>query len=147
MTRTADRLKDQQLIGILRQNARIPISDIAKKLNVSRTTAQSRLSRLERDGIVAGYTVVMGAGTAAPELLHILVLVEIEIRAQAKIVSELKKIAEVVACHTISGQYDIIVRVECRRSAELDELIDRISHIEGVKRTISSVILARKFER
>ena len=49
--------KDEQLIGLLRENARLSVSDLARRLNVSRTAAQVRLEKLERSGVIAGYTV------------------------------------------------------------------------------------------
>ena len=62
-------------------------------------------------------------------------------------IAELKKIPEVVSCHTLSGQFDLFVKSRCRLASELDELIDQIANMEGVRRTTSSIMLARKFER
>ena len=60
MARPSDAAKDRELIRILTENARLPLSEIAKQLGVSRATAQGRLSRLERDGVIAGYTTILG---------------------------------------------------------------------------------------
>ncbi len=144
MARTADSSKDEQLLGILRQNARTPLSEIAAQLGVTRATAQSRLRRLERDGRIRGYTIVEGAET--PELSAI-VLVELEARRQAGVIAALRKIPEVAACHTLSGQFDLLVRIRCRLASEMDALIDRVAELDGVRRTTSSILLNRKFER
>ncbi|MBW8830586.1 MAG: AsnC family transcriptional regulator [Burkholderiales bacterium] len=47
---------DAQLIAMLCENARLPVATLAKKLGVARATIQNRLARLERDGVIAGYT-------------------------------------------------------------------------------------------
>ena len=146
MGRTTDTAKDQELLSILRQNARMPISDIAKRLGVSRATAQARLVRLERESVIAGYTVVSGPAATANALFAI-VLVELEAKRQIAVVAELRRMPEVVSCYTLSGQFDLYVRIRCRVAAELDSLIDAIAQIEGVRRTTSSVMLSRKFER
>ena len=51
--------KDEQLIGLLRENARLSVSDLARRLNVSRTAAQVRLEKLERSGVIAGYSALV----------------------------------------------------------------------------------------
>ena len=56
---------DQQLLALLRENARATTSDLARKLGLSRTTVQSRIDRMERSGVVIGYTVRTSA-TIAP---------------------------------------------------------------------------------
>jgi len=146
MARSADASKDQQLLNILRLNARTPLSDIAKQLGVTRATAQARLNRLERDGSIGGYTIVSGLN-AQTQALFAVILVELEVRSQASVIAELKKIPEVVSCYTLSGQFDLMVRIRCRLSSELDELIDKVAQIEGVQRTTSSIMLSRKFKR
>lgn len=147
MARRPDLIKDQELINILKQNARMPLAEIAKTLGVSRATIQSRLSRLERDGFIAGYTIISGIDTGALELISAIILVELELRIQNRIVSDLKKIPEVTACYTTSGQHDLFVRIRCRTPADLDAIIDEIACMEGVRRTTSSILLTRKFER
>lgn len=147
MGRKPDLLKDQSLLSILKNNARMPLSEIAKQLKVSRATVQSRLSRLEREGYIKGYTIISGVETGDVKVLSAVILVELELRSQAGVINSLKKIPEIVSCHTVNGQFDLLLRVQCSVSSELDEVIDQIAHIEGVKRTTSSLLLARKFER
>jgi DNA-binding Lrp family transcriptional regulator len=53
---------DQQLISLLRQNARLSIADLAHKMGVSRGTVNNRLRKLEDQQIILGYTSVPGWG-------------------------------------------------------------------------------------
>lgn len=147
MPRPSDPAKDRELLRILSENARLPLSDIAKTLGVSRATVQGRLARLERDGVIAGYTTVLGEGAAMLRLRAALVLIELEVRQQGGVIAALKKRPEIVSCHTLSGHFDLSVKVECETASDLDAMIDWIAELEGVRRTTSSVILAQKFER
>ena len=52
---------DEQLLSLLRENARASTAQIARRLNLSRTTVQSRIERLEREGVIGGYTVRVDA--------------------------------------------------------------------------------------
>lgn len=147
MARPSDAIKDQELVSILTANARLPLAEVAKMLGVSRATAQGRLARLERDGIIAGYTVVKGKDGAQATSLSALILIELEVKKQGSVVSALKKRPEIVECYTLSGLFDLYVKITCTTAAHLDEVIDWIAEMEGVRRTTSSILLARKFER
>ncbi|WP_157008235.1 Lrp/AsnC family transcriptional regulator, partial [Xenophilus azovorans] len=48
---------DRQLIALLRDNARATVASLAQRLRVARGTVQNRIARLEREGVIAGYTV------------------------------------------------------------------------------------------
>lgn len=147
MARTADGAKDQELLHILSENARAPVSEIAKRLGVSRATVQARVARLERDGVIGGYTIVRGR--SAPEMpgLSAIVLIEIDVRLQSQVIAALRRLPAIVSCSTLSGQYDLLARIRCALPAELDEVIDYIASLDGVRRTMSSVLLSQKFER
>jgi len=147
MARTPDSAKDKVLLDMLRANARMPISEIAAALGVARSTVQTRLARLERDGVIAGYTIATGPAAETGKSLSAILLIEIDVRRQSSVVGALKKRPEVVSCHTMNGQFDLFVTIRSDSAAELDEVIDQIAALEGVRRTTSSILLARKFGR
>ena len=74
-------------------------------------------------------------------------LAELEVRQQGNVIAALRKKSEVVDCYTLSGPFDLFVKINCATSAHLDEIIDWIAEMDGVRRTTSSILLARKFER
>jgi DNA-binding Lrp family transcriptional regulator len=147
MVRTADGAKDQELLALLSANARMPLSEIAKQLGVSRATIQARVARLEREGAIGGYTILRGKPAPEASGLSAIVLIEIDVRSQTQVISALKRLPAVVSCHTMSGQYDLFARIRCKLPSELDETIDRIASFDGVRRTMSSLLLSQKFER
>jgi DNA-binding Lrp family transcriptional regulator len=147
MARPSDAEKDQELIKILTADARTPLSHIAKRLGVSRATVQGRLARLEKEGVIAGYTIVMGKNDPYVTTISAIILIELEVKQQGNVIASLRKRAEVVHCYTLSGHFDLFVTINCATASHLDEIIDWIAEMEGVRRTTSSVVLARKFER
>ncbi len=137
---------DRALISLLREDARASVADLARKLGVSRTTAQSRLERLERSGVIAGYAVRLG-DLYERGLVRAHVLVTTEPKLAQRLVGELAGIPEVRTVHSISGSYDMIIIVEAPSIEELDMLLDRIGALEGVERTMSSIILSTRIDR
>ena len=137
---------DQELLSVLRQNARASIAEIARRLKLSRTTVQSRIERLERQGVIGGYTLRVND---AVERGHVRAHVMITVlpKQMAAVVEALRAMAEVRALHSVSGSFDLVAMVVVTAVAEMDELTDRIGAIDGVERTTSSIILSAKFER
>lgn len=138
--------KDEQLIALLRQNARLSVSDLARKLNVSRTSAQVRLEKLQRSGIIAGYTVRLSQQSQASRV-RALVMIKSAPAVRLSIEQALSKFSNLTTLYSISGAFDLVAEISTRSVGELDKVIDRIGAIEGVDDTLSSVILSTKIDR
>jgi len=136
---------DQALLALLRENARAPTADLARKLKLSRTTVQSRLARLERERVIAGYTVkVSPEAEAAQVRAHI--LITLEPRKALAIETALRRIPELRTLHSVSGPFDLIAIVAAASIGELDHLIDRIGALDGVERTQSAIVLSTRID-
>jgi len=146
MTKRALDDKDRQLIALLRANARMPAALLGRKVGLSRSAVQERLKRLERDGVIAGYTVVLGDAEARPGVsAH--VMLTLDPKQQDRAVATLSGLPEVVSARTVSGIYDLVAEVTAASSEALDEVLTRIGKLPGVTRTTSSILLSTKFER
>lgn len=137
---------DRALLNLLRENARASTADLARKLGVSRTTVQSRLERLEKRGVIAGYSVRLSPDYEK-NLVRAHILVTALPKVSAAVEAVLKRIPEVRTLHSVSGNFDMIVVVEAPSVRDLDMLIDRIGALEGVERTLSSIILSTRIDR
>jgi len=138
--------KDRELLSILSENAREQTATIARKLGLSRTTVQAKIDRLERDGVIAGYGVKLSDAYESG-MVKAHVLITIAPKTLARITTELHAISAVRTLHSVSGSFDLIAVVEAASIAELDHLIDRIGAIDGVERTLSSIILSTRIRR
>lgn len=133
--------KDRELLALLGENARMSVVTLAKKLSLSRTTVQARLERLEREGVIAGYTVRLSEACST-SLIRAHVLITIEPKSLAQVMSSLGRLREVTALYSVSGSFDLIAMIAASSVAELDPLIESIRTIDGVERTLSSIILS-----
>ncbi|AJD44061.1 Lrp/AsnC family transcriptional regulator [Rhizobium sp. SEMIA 4085] len=138
--------KDRDLLALLAENARLPVATLAKRLSLSRTTVQARLERLEREGVIAGYGVRLSERYTAG-LVRAHVLITIAPKALSQVTSSLDQIQELTALHSVSGSFDLIAIITAPSIAELDQLIDQIGTIDGVERTLSSIILSTRIAR
>jgi len=150
MTKEVDKVqlsqKDRELLALLGENARMPVATLARRLGLSRTTVQARLERLEREGVIAGYSVRLSDVYLAG-LIRAHVLITITPKALSMVTAELMALAEVKALHSVNGPYDLIAIIASPSIADLDRLIDLIGELPGVERTLSSIILSDRIVR
>lgn len=138
--------KDDELIDILRNNARMSVTDIAGLLGVSRSTAQKRLEKIEASGAIASYTVVLSDEYQKGQVrAH--VSVSLTLKQTNIIVAKLRKMRPVKEIHSVSGPFDLVVVVSANSVSALDLAIDDIISVDGVDRTSTAVILSTKLKR
>lgn len=138
--------KDSQLIALLKANAREPTASLARKMNVARSTVQERIQRLEREGVIKGYTVRL-SDEADTRRLRAIVMMSADPRQADRVAAELKRMPEVRSLYAVSGAHDMVAQVEADTPARMDAILDRIGRATGVARTVSSIILSEKFSR
>lgn len=137
---------DELLLSLLRENARASTAQIARRLNLSRTTVQSRIERLEQEGIISGYTVRVREDFERGHIrAHIMITVHP--KQMTSVVGALRAMPELRVLHSVSGAYDLIAIGVVPSVDAMDRLTDRIGAIDGVERTTSSIVLSTKFER
>ena len=137
---------DEHLLARLRENARAPVAELARALGLSRTTIQSRLAKLERTGVIAGYAVKLSEAREAAQV-HAFIMLTVEPKQAAAVTQALKRLPGVRTLQSVSGPFDMIAAVEAPTVSDMDALIDEIGAVRGVERTNSSIVLSTKFDR
>jgi DNA-binding Lrp family transcriptional regulator len=132
---------DRQLVGLLRGNARLPAATIARTLRVARGTVQNRIARLEREGVIAGYTVRLAAADDDRRITA-LMLIAVEGNNVEKVLRSLRGDASVSTLHTTNGRWDIIAELRADTLEEFDRVLSRIRRIEGVANSETNLLLS-----
>lgn len=138
--------KDRQLIGLLRQDARLPTAALARELGVARTTVVARLKRLRQTGVISGYTVRVNS-EFRKRVLHVHAQISIDVKKGDAVIKALRDISQVRAVFAISGAMDCLALIEADTTGEIDSVLDEIGSIPGVEKTQSALVLSVKFDR
>ncbi|MFT3986704.1 Lrp/AsnC family transcriptional regulator [Aestuariivirga sp.] len=138
--------KDEELIALLRVDAREPVASLARKLGLSRTTVQDRLRRLEDQGVITGYAVRL-AEEVDKGGIRALVTISVEPRRQVEVARLLARFPQFETLHTVSGKFDLVATVKTASAEDMDTLIDKLGVIPGITRTETAVILSTKLDR
>lgn len=122
--RKLDRI-DYQIIDFLQQDGRMPISELAHKVNLSTTPCSERVKRLEREGVITGYYARINPAYVERNLL---VFLEIKLSAKSgdvfeTVANNLSEIPEVLECHLISGEFDYLVKARLKEMTAYRRLL------------------------
>ena len=132
--------KDRELITLLKENSRLKIKDIAKKVKMPRTTIHHRMKRLKADKIIKRFTILpdyvqLGSPVTAFILVSFLPTMDAKQREVAERIAELEGVYEV---HLISGEWDMLLKVRSSSMEKIGELvIDQLREIKGVGKTVT----------
>jgi DNA-binding Lrp family transcriptional regulator len=137
---------DRKLIALLQADARASAADLARRLGVARTTVLARLTRLERRGVIVGYTVRLGQDEGERGV-EAYVGITTEAKAGRSVAERLATLPELRQLCSVSGEFDYLALLRAESTARLDALLDEIGAIDGVTKTTTSVVLARRIDR
>ncbi|MGR1216871.1 Lrp/AsnC family transcriptional regulator [Metapseudomonas otitidis] len=142
MKRILDPL-DERILAELTANARIAHAELGTKVNLSRNAVRQRIERLERDGVIQGYTLKVGEGRRAAAPISAVIFVYRHDRMRGEeVLRDLRAIPEVTQCDVMSGEFDLMLRVEAATPDRVHGVWRQIAGIPGVANTVTSFVLS-----
>lgn len=132
---------DRQLIALLRDNARASVVTLAKALRVARATVQNRLTRLEQNGVIVGYTVRLKPAVEKHRI-HALMSIAVEGSRAGEIVKALRGHPNVATIHSTNGRWDLVAELQADSLENFDRVLAAIRLIDGITNTETSILLS-----
>lgn len=133
---------DVKILEVLQENARVSISELSKKINLSLSAVSERLKKLERSNVINTYTAILD-----PKLLgrDLSVFISIGLEATSDTQAFLEFVSsspEILECHYITGEYDYLLKVTTNNTDSLEKIMNNIKSFSGIKHTQTNVILS-----
>ena len=116
---------DRKIIQLMVQNARMPVKEIAQKINLTSPAVSSRIHRLEQEGVIGGYTVLLHRPDE-PTRVQALISVQTHPESREAFLSMIAGEPDVLQCYRVTGSYNFTVKVSCAGIDELEHLLTRI---------------------
>jgi DNA-binding Lrp family transcriptional regulator len=132
---------DRELLALLRQDARMPVATLAIRLKVARGTVQNRMKRLERDGVIVGYTVRVKPQAEAHRIRALMTIV-VEGNRGAQVLHALRGHPNVTGLHSTNGRWDLIAELRADSLEAFDCALGNIRLIDGIASTETSLLLS-----
>lgn len=135
---------DLAILGVLQRDARASLQDISNQVGLSSTPCWNRIKRLEKDGVIQGYTVKIDPAAVG---LQDTVIVQLTLESHSDETlydfgQALREIPEVLEAYLVSGDYDYYIRIAVQDTRDYERLLrERLYKIPGIRHSKSSFVL------
>ena len=132
---------DRQLISLLRDDGRISVAMLAKQLRVARGTVQNRIARLERDGVIVGYTLRLKPQAEAHHIRAMMTLA-VEGTRTPEVLRILRGHPAITGLHSTNGRWDLVAELRADTLESFNRVLGAIRLIDGVSSTETHILLS-----
>jgi DNA-binding Lrp family transcriptional regulator len=136
---------DRRLLAELRADGRLTHVALAARVGLSRSAVQERIGRLERSGVIRGYTVRLADPATAPGIRAYLL-----IRGGAsheRAVKVLEGFPEVRVADSVSGDIDLVLQLQAERIEDINRVRDEVAKLPGIASTQTLLVMAPRFDK
>ncbi len=134
---------DKKILNILSQNSRISISKISKKTGIPDTTVSNRIKKLEKSNIIEKYTTIINPEAVGIKITA-MIIIQTETEKHENVEEELPKLEKVSEVYSISGEYDILIKVWAHTLEELNDIVNsQIRSIDGIEELRELIVMER----
>jgi DNA-binding Lrp family transcriptional regulator len=138
---------DRRIVALLRENARRSFKDIGDDVHLTAPAVKRRVDRLERDGVILGYTTIVNPPAFG---WHTEAFVDLycDGRMPAQSIKRaVEKEPGVVAAHTVAGEASAMLHLQAEDTKDLEDTLERIRSTDGITRTVTEVVLSTLLRR
>lgn len=133
---------DILIIDILQRNARVSISEISQSVNLSVSAVSERLRKLENSGYIKQYTTILDSEKLQKDLMVIMFVSLERSHFSAKFQEFVENEDDVIECHYLAGSYDYSLKIITRNTLSLQNLMNTLKSLPGIRKTQTNVILS-----
>lgn len=137
---------DRKIVSSLLSNGRESIANLSRHIGLSRTAIAERINRLERTGIIKGYTAQIRLDNDEPQTACFL-LIMCGKGQKTNVCEYLKGIPEIKLSSIVGGSFDIIALMEASSLHKIHMLCDEIENIPGIDQLKTTVVLHQPINR
>lgn len=145
MPRANDKI-DRQLLALLQANARASTTALAGKLGVARTTVQERISRLEANGTICGYSAILSHDPFEGYTQSV-IFVSVNPKNLKSVLSRISMFPEIKLCQLMSGNYELCCRIAVPLVEDLGAILQEVAEIPGVEGVKTWVVMSTHIDR
>ena len=139
---------DLRILEILRDDAKKPFTEVARKVNVSQGTIHVRMNKMEDAGIVEKTTLKINYARLGYDITAFIGIFLEKSALYDKVVARLKEIKEITSIHYTTGNYSMFVKIHCRDTNHLKEVLhDKMQQVDGIERTETMISLEESLDR
>lgn len=136
--------KDLEILEVVKNHAKWTTHHISKKTLIPVTTVHNRIKKLEKMGIIKGYTAILDhkkLGKAIPAFVIVDVASDNQAKRTDEILKVVERFSEVHEAYAVTGEHDLIVRISVEDTEKLNDFLVKVDGIRGVEKARTFIIL------
>jgi Lrp/AsnC family leucine-responsive transcriptional regulator len=137
---------DRRLIDLLRDNARLPYAELARKVGLSAPAVHERVGKLESSGVIRAYRAEVEPETLGLGLTAVIGIVQDSSGDTDSVLEALRERDEIESCYFMAGEESFLCKARVKTIGDLERLIVELNRVKGVARTRTTVALSTKWE-
>lgn len=138
---------DYKIIEQLSMHGRKTWAELAIYLGISAPSVADRVKKLEEKGVIIGYSTRLNYASLGYMLIAFISINLSHPRYIRDFLNCINIISEIEECHHVAGEDDYFLKVRCKTTQHLDELLNhQLKMIEGVSRTRTTIVLSSNKE-
>jgi DNA-binding Lrp family transcriptional regulator len=138
-------LLDRAMLKILQTEGRIPIAELARRIQLSPPATFARLKRLEEQGLIRRYAALVDPAQLGYDMLCF-IQINLQLHQPEQVANfkaAIQKMPEVLECHHVTGEYDYLLKVIIHNRKDLEQfVVERLTPVPGVARIHTSLVLS-----
>jgi|TARA_B100000497_G_scaffold58788_1_gene66974 Lrp/AsnC family transcriptional regulator for asnA, asnC and gidA len=131
---------DKKIIKVLQDDARTSLRKISELVKVSLGTVSNRVKKMEKNGVIKGYSVILDPDQIGWEL-NVVIGLRIQKGRLIEIQEKIAKDSRVHGVYDVTGDFDSMVIARAKNRKDLDDLSKNVLSIDGVERSITHLVL------
>ena len=131
---------DRKIIRVLEKDARTSLRKISELVDVSLGTVSNRVKKMENNGVIMGYSVILNPDEIGWEL-NVVIGLRIQKGRLIEIQEKIAKDSRVHGVYDVTGDFDSMVIARAKNRKDLDDLSKNVLSIDGVERSITHLVL------
>ena len=135
--------KDRHIVSILQRDGRSSVADMAKELNLTRTTVNKRMNRLLETGVISGFTAVLRNDSFASKIRGWVTICSFATKGENAI-TQMKLIPEITKIYTTNGKWDLAAEIQAENLENFDAALSKLRAIDGIRETETSLLLSSR---
>ncbi len=131
---------DRKIIHVLQKDGRASLRKISEEVGVALGTVSNRVNRMERSGIITGYSVRLDPEKVGWSL-NVVIGLRIEKGRLIEIQEKISRDYRVCGVYDVTGDYDSMVIARAKDREDLDDLIKNVMSVDGIERSLTQLVL------
>lgn len=137
---------DRKILRLLVAGADSSLTEIGEQVGLSTTALHHRIKNLKKRKVIQRFTIALSEAVYEGYVSCFVKVIKTR-KSSIELSQKFRSISEVEACYSVAGEESLLLKVRSKSTKDFHTVLEQINKIDGVERTISSLIIEEHFNK